>query len=193
MCHTQAALLRGYRPQLNCPTSARLVTKVCRRQCIYCDIWKLATLLVTHVPLTSRYNINSSSKMSSYSAQAAQMRLNLLKQHEVKIESALTRQRARLASIMSICVVEGADQSEGLRIAYDRCFEEVESLLYDEEWIEKDIVYSNAYDQRRSSGDSYMHSPATPYSSQQQQHQQPCAVAESYYAAERRPSYAVAM
>lgn len=45
------------------------------------------------------------------------------------IDASFQTQRARLASILSICTVDGAEESEGLRIAHDRCLSSVTDLM----------------------------------------------------------------
>ena len=41
---------------------------------------------------------------------------------------------------MSIATVDGAEQSEGLRVAHERCLGEVKQLLYQEKVLEQTIV-----------------------------------------------------
>ncbi|RMZ76878.1 hypothetical protein DV738_g4659, partial [Chaetothyriales sp. CBS 135597] len=56
------------------------------------------------------------------------------------IEAQFQTQRAVLASIMSICTVEGVDECEGLSIAYTRCLQSVSQLLYQESVLEDTIL-----------------------------------------------------
>jgi hypothetical protein len=52
------------------------------------------------------------------------------------IQAAYQAQRARLASILSICTVDGAEESEGLRLAHDRCLISVTDLMNKEKMLQ---------------------------------------------------------
>lgn len=56
------------------------------------------------------------------------------------MEAGHTLQRAQLSSILSICTVEGAEESEGLRIAHDRCLGAVLELVRRERAIRREMV-----------------------------------------------------
>lgn len=106
------------------------------------------------------------------------------------IEAQFTTQRARLASIMSICTVEGAEESEGLRVAHDRCLSTVKQLLYQERVLEDTLVRSIQSSQRSSSrnpSDRHSHSQSQ---SQYTGQSLSCGSANTdcYYPRERRPS-----
>lgn len=79
----------------------------CPDQCIYCSIWSLALLLN-----------------------------NLLTQ-KTPLTPYLQRQRSRLESIMCMSTVQGATESEGLYVAYQRCLNDVMALLEQEERLQR--------------------------------------------------------
>jgi hypothetical protein len=53
------------------------------------------------------------------------------------IQAAFQAQRARLASILSICTVDGADECDGLRLAHDRCLRSVTDLMNKERILQE--------------------------------------------------------
>lgn len=69
----------------------------------------------------------------------------------------MTVERSQIASIMSICTMEGAEESDGLHLAYRRCLKAVQELLYQEAILEEDLIraptieYEYYHDQRRPS------------------------------------------
>lgn len=161
--------MRGLRPN----AQQRIVCGICSNRCIYCDIWKLATLIFTRIPLNIKYASSSSPKAhrSARADSPTHRETYDWEASERMIEAQFQTQRARLASIMSICTVEGADEVEGLRMAHDRCLGSVKQLLYQEKVLEETIVRSSQQpSSRRPSRD--------------------CGSANStyYYATERRPS-----
>lgn len=136
-CVAKQAMRRGLRP-----SAQNVIRGVCSKSCIFCDIWRLAQVIATHVPLSTRY-----------SASVAHRNPDLAR-GEKMIEAQLQTQRARVASIMSICTVEGAEESEGLHMAYDRCLENIQDLLYQEEYIEEKFIRPSATMSRRQSRDA---------------------------------------
>lgn len=164
-CQSKQALMRGLRPS----PQQKIHCAVCRRVCIFCDIWKLASLVYTHVPLSCRYSttpdqLQRLSSEPSYDYARA----------EKAIEAAFSTEQFRLSSIMSICTVEGAEESDGLRIAHDRCLMTVKELLYQEALLEEALI-------RVASPEPYSpHSYASRASRQQSRSQ--------YYYEQRRPS-----
>jgi len=136
-CKFRHALLRGLRPN---GQTHKIQCGVCPTRCIYCDIWKLATLIYSHVPTAlkpkshSRQSSSSSatshlSRSSSNSSTSSSSSNDEYELSAKAIEASFQTQRARLASILSICTVDGAEQSEGLRMAHDRCLGSVTDLL----------------------------------------------------------------
>lgn len=130
-CRSKQALLRGIHPSPH----QKIQCGVCTSRCIFCDIWKLATLVTTHVPLSSRYSTTPSRLQRQSSNQCYDY-----ERSEQMIEAQFNTQRARLASIMSICTVDGAEQSDGLRMAHDRCLGTVKDLLYQEAVLEEALI-----------------------------------------------------
>lgn len=141
-CKFRHALLRGLRPNSE---TQKVQCGVCTDRCIYCDIWKLATLIYTHLPASlkskshSRSSSSSSvgsphlSRSSSSSSTSSSSSKNEFEVSAKTIEASFQAQRARLASILSICTVEGAEESEGLRMAHDRCLSSVTHLVYQQQ------------------------------------------------------------
>lgn len=134
-CKAKRLLLRDIRP-IPQSQNQNLLRKsdLCSHQCIYCDIWKLALLVYSRVPhaassspSTPRTNI-SPQQFSRYTLSPECEHERGLK----TIEAAYHQQRARLSSIISICTVEGAEESEGLRAAHDRCLAAVFELIRQE-------------------------------------------------------------
>lgn len=130
-CKYRKALLRGFRPSAQ---NQKVIYGVCPSRCIYCDIWKLATLVYCHAPAAlkspSRQSSSSSSSTLSRSSSSASNSSDSEDEMSIKaIQAAFQAQRARLASILSICTVEGADECDGLRLAHDRCLMSVMDLI----------------------------------------------------------------
>jgi hypothetical protein len=118
-CPARKLLLRGCQPNIQ---TSQIAAGPCPTECIFCDIWQLASLVQSHTPLTLRSRSASpNSRASSPSSDVERSLRSLEQQFQI--------QRARLASILSICVVDGAEESEGLRLAHDRCLGAVTSLL----------------------------------------------------------------
>lgn len=59
---------------------------------------------------------------------------------EKQIEAAFMKEQFQLGSIMSMATFEGADESMGLRLAYQRCLSTVSQLLELEEKLELAII-----------------------------------------------------
>jgi hypothetical protein len=172
--------MRGMRPQ----HQQKIQCGVCPGRCIYCDIWNLATLLFTRVPISNKYASSLSSKKLSRSSRAdlpTHRETFDWEASERMIEAQFQTQRARLASIMSICTVEGADESEGLWVAYDRCLRHVQELLYQEKTLEETII--------RSSRDHTSAPASSRRLSMQRRTSRDCGnVNSNYYHNERRSS-----
>jgi hypothetical protein len=148
-CKAKHLLLRDIRP-LPHTSSQGLLRKadLCPRTCIYCDIWKLALLVYSRqirtptsptsprTPPNSPYNYyyssSPSSSTSSSSSSSSSSTHNTYTSALKTIESNYVHQRARLNSILSICTADGAEESEGLRIAHDRCLTTVLDLVRQE-------------------------------------------------------------
>ncbi|KIW13818.1 hypothetical protein PV08_06598 [Exophiala spinifera] len=155
-CKTKVALLKGLRPrfadQQQVATTQRILSSACSSSCIYCDIWKLAALIASHVPLRARYNLPCTSLTSSpitsrpsspvsFSPTLSATSPNAsLASMARKIEAQFQAQRSHLNSILSICTVAGADECEGLQIAHHRCSATVEDLLDQEEVVEEALL-----------------------------------------------------
>lgn len=171
-CQSKQLLMRGLRPS----PQQKFHCAVCTRRCIFCDIWKLASLVYTHISLSNRYS-TTPEKLRQYSNQAYDYALA-----EKSIEAAFSNERVRLASIMSICTVEGADECEGLRMAYSNCLREVIQLLEQEQVLELALV-------RAPSPDFSQYS----YSSRSTHQQSPHSQSRShYYNDHRRPGLIMA-
>lgn len=164
-CQSKQALMRGLRPSPQQKTHCA----VCSRKCIFCDIWKLAALVYTHVPLSHRYS-TTPDKLQRLSSEPSYN----YAQAEKAIEAAFSNERVRLSSIMSICTVEGADQSEGLWVAHARCLTTVQELLYQEALLEEALI-------RAPSPEPYHSHSYSSRSNRQQPH-------SHYYHEQRRPS-----
>ncbi|EXJ78837.1 hypothetical protein A1O1_09239 [Capronia coronata CBS 617.96] len=158
-CRTKAALFKGCRPSLSNPqqisATQQLLYTACSTPCIHCDIWKLATLIASHVPLAARYDLLTGTPVNSPMPSAPSsptasspisrtmsrsMTYPQLVSASKKIEAQFQAQRSRLNSIVSICTVSGADETEGLRMAHDRCSAAVEDLLDEEEDLEECLL-----------------------------------------------------
>lgn len=172
-CRAKQALLRGLRPQ----PGHKNACGVCSRRCIFCDIWQLAVLVYTRTPLSRTYgNTQPRRQQSSRASSPTHRETYEWEASERMIEAQFQTQRVRLASIMSICTVEGAEESEGLHVAFDRCLTSVQQLLYQERVLEDTLVRSIQSSQRRPSDSQYTG--------------QYCGSAnpDYYYATERRTS-----
>lgn len=157
-CRAKTALLKGLRPlfstQQQIDAVRHILASTCSTPCIYCDIWKLASLIASHVPLTVRYNLltatpthsPTSSTPSSPTMSPITRTISPSTPYadivsaSKKIEAQLQTQRSHLSSILSICTVSGAEQCEGLRMAHDRCAAAVEQLLDQEEDLEEALL-----------------------------------------------------
>jgi hypothetical protein len=139
--------------QTQITATQKLLSSACAQDCIYCDIWKLATLIASHTGLTARYNLSTgtpanSPNSSQPSSPTASSPISLssstpyayIISASKKIEAQFQTQRSRLSSILSICTVAGADQTEGLRMAHDRCSAAIEDLLDQEEELEEELL-----------------------------------------------------
>ena len=118
-CAARKLLLRGYKPNVQ---KIQITCGMCPSECIFCDIWQLASLVRCNTPL-------SQTRSSSPSGLRTPSPSSDIERSLKSLEAQFQTQRARLASILSICVVDGAEESEGLRLAYDRCLSTVASLL----------------------------------------------------------------
>ena len=119
-CPARKLLTRSCRPNVQ---TSQIATELCSTECIFCDIWQLASLVQSNTPhtLRSRSSSPNSPRTPSPSSDLERSLRSLEQQFQI--------QKARLASILSICVVEGAEESQGLRLAHDRCLSTVTSLL----------------------------------------------------------------
>ena len=154
-CRAKTALLRGIKPVFNTQQQAaatqRVLSSACSRTCIYCDVWKLATLIASHSPLATRYNLSTgtptnsptcstpSSPVGSPLSQSPTPYGSIIKACK-RIEAQFQAQRSKLNSIISFCVVTGTDAEDGLRMAHDRCAQAIEDLLDQEEDLEEDLL-----------------------------------------------------
>ena len=133
--------MRGIKPQ----PEQRIQCGICPGRCIFCDIWKLASLIFARVPISQKYAASLSPKRLYRSSRAdspTHRETFDWEPTERMIEAQFQSQRARLASIMSICTVDGAEESEGLHMAHDRCLSSVQELLYQEKVLEETILRS---------------------------------------------------
>jgi hypothetical protein len=137
-CKYRKALLRGFRPSAQ---NQKVISGVCPSSCIYCDIWKLATLVYCRAPAAlkspSRQSSSSSSTLSRSPSSASNSSDSDDEMSIKAIQAAFQAQRARLASILSICTVEGADECDGLRLAHDRCLMSVTDLINKERMLQE--------------------------------------------------------
>lgn len=167
-CPSRQAIMRGLRPN----AQQKIICGVCSGRCIYCDIWKLASLIFTRVPLTRKFATLSPSR-SSRAESPTHRDVYDWEASERMIDAQFQTQRARLASIMSICTVDGVDAVEGLRMAHDRCLGSVKELLYQERVLESTIIKSSQHSSSQRPNDS----------------RRPSQTCASYYNQdERRPS-----
>jgi hypothetical protein len=119
-CAARKLLLRGHKPTVQ---KLQIACGMCPPECIFCDIWQLACLIQSHTPLAIRSRSHSPNR-SRASSPSSDVETTLR-----SLEQQFQKQRTCLASILSICVVEGAEESEGLRLAHDRCLSTVTALL----------------------------------------------------------------
>ncbi len=155
-CRAKRLLLRDIRPTSNSRNQSLLrKSDLCPKQCIYCDIWKLALLVYSRpTPPTSKPNTPTSASLTSFPThQQSQPSYyspgpsptspyppNDYQRSLRTLEAGHTLQRAHLSSILSICTVEGAEESEGLRIAHDRCLAAVLELVRRERAIRREML-----------------------------------------------------
>lgn len=147
-CQSKQALLRGLRPS----PQQKIHLSVCTRRCIFCDIWKLATLVYTHVPLSCRYS-TTPEKLRQMSSEPSYDYTRIEKQ----ISAGFTNEQFRLASIMSMSTVEGVEHSTGLRLAHDRCLQTIAQLLQDEQRLELALVRAPSPDYSYGRRQSHAH------------------------------------
>lgn len=147
-CKAKRLLLRDIRPTPN-SQSQYLLRKadICPSRCIYCDIWKLALLVY------SRQNQQPNSPTSPLTSQqpnsrSSQTPKNGYERAMKSLESAHHVQRTCLSSIISICTVDGAEESEGLRVAHDRCLASVLELLRQERTLQRQMTAQRANAER---------------------------------------------
>lgn len=152
-CKAKRLLLRDIRPTANSHNQSLLrKSDICPKQCIYCDIWKLALLVYSrqsqptskpNTPTTPSFPTRHQSQTSYYSPRPSPTSPyppNDYQQSLKTLEAGHTLQRAQLSSILSICTVEGAEECEGLRIAHDRCLRAVWELVRRERAIRRDML-----------------------------------------------------
>ena len=137
--------------QQQAATTQKIIASACSRTCLYCDIWRLATLIASHSPLSARYDLATgtptqspissapSSPVSSPTWQSPTPYGSIIKACK-RIEARFQTQRAQINSILSICTVAGADAVAGLRMAHDRCAQTIEDLLDQEEDLEEELI-----------------------------------------------------
>ncbi|KAI9878044.1 MAG: hypothetical protein M1823_007013, partial [Watsoniomyces obsoletus] len=109
-CPSRQAILRGLRPN----TQQRVVCAVCPGRCIYCDIWKLATLIFTRIPLSNKSTSSPKLHRSSRADSPTHREVFDWEASERLIDAQFQTQRARLASMMSFCTVDAEEAVEGL-------------------------------------------------------------------------------
>lgn len=148
-CKARRLLFHGARPYQGAALrkQRRLgLDDMCPHSCIYCDIWKLAGLVYARLPNspstpnTSLSSSPSSPAMSSQSLSASSSPKPSEDRYDEELKKLLTsyhHQRSQLDSIISICIVDGADTSPGLRAAHDRCLRAVFALLRQERALER--------------------------------------------------------
>jgi hypothetical protein len=154
-CKARNFLLRDIRPTPN-SQSQYLLRKadLCPIQCIYCDIWKLALLVASRQNQSQSKNTptSPSPQQRYYSSSSPSSPSSTTKYEEAlkSIESGHHLQRARLSSIISICTAEGAEESEGLRIAHGRCLSAVFELIRQERAVHRQIQLQGEREERES-------------------------------------------
>jgi len=143
MCKSRTALLRGLRPSPKQTATYTCTSNV--EDCIFCSIWQLASFVSSRISLMQRYpSCTKSDRCNSPLPHSNSIH------HETDtydwessarvIEAHFQTVRTKLGSIMSICTVEGAEESEGLYIAYERCLNTIEDLVYQENVLEKTLI-----------------------------------------------------
>ncbi|KIV87824.1 hypothetical protein PV11_03344 [Exophiala sideris] len=187
-CASKAALLKGLRPvfanQQQVAATQKVLSSACITDCIYCDIWKLAALIATHMPLAARYNLRSNSPTNSptsstpssptFSPISRTTSESTPYPHILagskRIEAQMQTQRSQLSSILSFCTVSGVEECEGLRVAHDRCSAAVEDLLDQEEDLEEELLeeLQDQYDYDYGYASQYAYSDTKTYDYPQQ-------------------------
>jgi hypothetical protein len=144
-CKAKHLLLRSIRPTpANRNNTLLRASDLCQHKCIYCDIWKLALLVYSRAPSTttptnspatspstSRFNTLVTPNFSQTGAPRTTEEYEYERSLKA-IEAGHHQQRTHLSSILSICTVSGAEESEGLRVAHDRCLSAVLDLIRQE-------------------------------------------------------------
>ncbi|KAK4939175.1 hypothetical protein LTR10_020474 [Elasticomyces elasticus] len=174
-CASKAALLKGLRPvfanQQQVAATQKVLSSACITDCIYCDIWKLAALIATHMPLAARYNLRSNSPTSSptsstpssptFSPISRTTSESTPYPHILagskRIEAQMQTQRSQLSSILSFCTVSGVEES-------------VEDLLDQEEDLEEELLeeLQDQYDYDYGYASQYAYSDTKTYDYPQQ-------------------------
>lgn len=127
-CTAQAALRRGLRPSAH----QRMTFDICSSKCIFCNIWRLATLVATHVPISNRYSASPIYRSHGQDFEIQQI--------EKRIQAQLQTQRVQLAGLMSMCTFDDAINSSGFRKAYSKCYTAIQNLLCQEADLEDRFV-----------------------------------------------------
>lgn len=140
-CKAKCLLLRSIRPHPSSPQTQSLLRKtdLCPQTCIYCDIWKLALLVYARHPQSTAPSTPTTPDMPTSPHYFHSSHEHAHERTLKAIESSHTLQRARLNSIISICTVEGAEESEGLRVAHDRCLHAVLGLIRQERAVLREM------------------------------------------------------
>ena len=180
-CAARKLLLRGCKPHLQ---KIQITRGMCATECIFCDIWQLASLVQSHTPLTPHTRSPSPGCLRTPSPSSD------IERSLKTLEAQFQTQRARLASILSICVVDGAEESEGLRLAHDRCLSTVTSLLNQRAILEQMLQFS--FEQESPV------SPMTPLNSREERRNLrresgSCGLRDSYFGRRRSSQMGVAM
>ena len=110
---------------------------VCPERCIFCDVWKLATLILTRCSFFARRNSisNSISNGHTYGETLDAPASTPLYKHSNRskvtqtLDMQLQHQRTQIRHIISMCTIEGIEEYDGLRIACDRCSYSYQNLL----------------------------------------------------------------
>jgi hypothetical protein len=179
-CPARKLLLRGCQPNIQ---KSLIAAGLCPTECIFCDIWQLASLVRCHTPLTLRSRSSSPNSRASSPSSDAERSLRSLEQQ-------FQAQRARLASILSICVADGAEESEGLRLAHDRCLSAVTSLLNQRAIFDQMVQFTFE--------EEIPVSPMTPLQNRTSQHSLrresgSCGLRDSYFGRRRNSQMGMAM
>lgn len=148
-CKAKHLLLRDIRPAPNSQSQFLLrKADLCSIRCIYCDIWKLALLVSSRHSRSQNRSTPTSPCLSDFYASPPPV--SDYEKALKSIESGHHLQRARLSSIISICTVEGAEESEGLRIAHDRCLGAVFELMRQERALQRQILLQRENSEREA-------------------------------------------